>query len=142
MTSSVSLHRRLVQSVQSICFTHRKSGVRIPHLLQKNWDWVNTDMEAIPGIIAAQLNAKVAQSVEHNLAKVGVASSNLVFRSICEYSSIGRALVFQTGGCRIVPCYSLNSSTHTANDGLSKIQIRTTLLWRREVECLRHCPLV
>ena|GEM_PF-6867425 len=28
-------------------------------------------------------NAKVAQLVEHNLAKVGVASSNLVFRSKC-----------------------------------------------------------
>ena len=28
-------------------------------------------------------NAKVAQLVEHNLAKVGVASSNLVFRSRC-----------------------------------------------------------
>ena len=27
------------------------------------------------------INAKVAQLVEHNLAKVGVASSNLVFRS-------------------------------------------------------------
>ena len=27
--------------------------------------------------------AKVAQLVEHNLAKVGVASSNLVFRSEC-----------------------------------------------------------
>ena len=27
--------------------------------------------------------AKVAQLVEHNLAKVGVASSNLVFRSKC-----------------------------------------------------------
>ncbi len=28
-------------------------------------------------------NAKVAQLVEHDLAKVGVASSNLVFRSKC-----------------------------------------------------------
>ncbi len=28
-----------------------------------------------------KLNAKVAQLVEHDLAKVGVASSNLVFRS-------------------------------------------------------------
>jgi hypothetical protein len=28
-----------------------------------------------------QTNAKVAQLVEHDLAKVGVASSNLVFRS-------------------------------------------------------------
>ena len=28
-------------------------------------------------------NAKVAQLVEHDLAKVGVASSSLVFRSAC-----------------------------------------------------------
>ena len=64
-------------------------------------------METIPDIIITQLNAKVAQSVEHNLAKVGVASSNLVFRSICECSSIGRASVFQTEGCRFETCYSL-----------------------------------
>ena len=31
--------------------------------------------------IFAATNAKVAQLVEHDLAKVGVASSNLVFRS-------------------------------------------------------------
>jgi len=31
-------------------------------------------------------NAKVAQLVEHDLAKVGVASSNLVFRSKAAYS--------------------------------------------------------
>ena len=33
--------------------------------------------------------AKVAQLVEHDLAKVRVAGSNPVFRSISEYSSIG-----------------------------------------------------
>ena len=32
-------------------------------------------------VIANTKNAKVAQLVEHDLAKVGVASSNLVFRS-------------------------------------------------------------
>jgi hypothetical protein len=32
-------------------------------------------------------NAKVAQLVEHDLAKVGVASSNLVFRSKCLHLS-------------------------------------------------------
>ena len=30
-----------------------------------------------------QKNAEIAQLVEHNLAKVGVASSSLVFRSKC-----------------------------------------------------------
>jgi hypothetical protein len=32
-------------------------------------------------MILNKTNAKVAQLVEHDLAKVGVASSNLVFRS-------------------------------------------------------------
>ena len=30
-----------------------------------------------------EINAEIAQLVEHNLAKVGVASSSLVFRSLC-----------------------------------------------------------
>ncbi len=54
-------------------------------------------MDTIPDNIATQLNAKVAQLVEHYLAKVRVASSNLVFRSISEYSTVVSALVFQTG---------------------------------------------
>ena len=36
---------------------------------------------SIPAFRAKKLNARVAQLVEHNLAKVGVASSNLVSRS-------------------------------------------------------------
>ena len=32
-------------------------------------------------LLAKGLNAEIAQLVEHNLAKVGVASSSLVFRS-------------------------------------------------------------
>ncbi len=65
-------------------------------------------MDTIPDNIAAQFNAKVAQLVEHYLAKVRVASSNLVFRSISECSSFGRAPSFQVGGGRFEPCYSLN----------------------------------
>jgi hypothetical protein len=38
-------------------------------------------------------NAKVAQLVEHDLAKVGVASSNLVFRSI-EKPSVRKAFFY------------------------------------------------
>lgn len=34
-------------------------------------------------------NAKVAQLVEHDLAKVGVASSNLVFRSLDAFAGGG-----------------------------------------------------
>ena len=38
-----------------------------------------------------KLHAEIAQLVEHNLAKVGVASSSLVFRSIgCSNGGIGR----------------------------------------------------
>ena len=44
-------------------------------------------------------NAEIAQLVEHHLAKVGVASSSLVFRSIkCGNSSVGRASPCQGGG--------------------------------------------
>ena len=36
-------------------------------------------------ILVSKVNAEIAQLVEHNLAKVGVASSSLVFRSqICK----------------------------------------------------------
>ena len=52
--------------------------------------------------------AEVAHSVEHNLAKVGVASSSLVFRSIkSESSSFGRAVAFQASGGRFEPGLSL-----------------------------------
>ena len=54
--------------------------------------------------------AAVAQLVEHNLAKVRVAGSNPVCRSICDNSSIGRASSFQVGGCRFESCLSLNGS--------------------------------
>ena len=33
--------------------------------------------------VIVTINAEIAQLVEHNLAKVGVASSSLVFRSFC-----------------------------------------------------------
>ena len=35
--------------------------------------------------VSSKDNAEIAQLVEHNLAKVGVASSSLVFRSISKY---------------------------------------------------------
>jgi hypothetical protein len=38
-------------------------------------------IKTVSNEIANNANAKVAQLVEHDLAKVGVASSNLVFRS-------------------------------------------------------------
>ena len=40
-------------------------------------------------LLPSQNNAKVAQLVEHDLAKVGVASSNLVFRSFLKATSKG-----------------------------------------------------
>ena len=42
--------------------------------------------------------AEVAQLVEHQPSKLMVASSNLVFRSNCESSSVGRALACQAKG--------------------------------------------
>ena len=36
--------------------------------------------------VLSNVSAEIAQLVEHNLAKVGVASSSLVFRSICSPS--------------------------------------------------------
>ena len=36
-----------------------------------------------PNGVKQKHNAEIAQLVEHNLAKVGVASSSLVFRSFC-----------------------------------------------------------
>jgi hypothetical protein len=44
--------------------------------------------------------AKIAQLVEHNLAKVGVASSSLVFRSIQKASLTGSFFTLETGGIR------------------------------------------
>ena len=38
-------------------------------------------------------NAEIAQLVEHNLAKVGVASSSLVFRSLIEQKLMENAQV-------------------------------------------------
>jgi hypothetical protein len=43
---------------------------------------LSTDMTCKGDLSFIKTNAKVAQLVEHDLAKVGVASSNLVFRSI------------------------------------------------------------
>ena len=41
-------------------------------------------------ILFVEIVAEIAQLVEHNLAKVGVASSSLVFRSSCLDGGIGR----------------------------------------------------
>ena len=41
----------------------------------------------------ATANAEIAQLVEHNLAKVGVASSSLVFRSLTSSESPGGGMV-------------------------------------------------
>ena len=54
------------------------------------------------------LNAKIAQLVEHNLAKVRVAGSSPVFRSLSrESSSVGRARPCQGRGRGFEPRFSL-----------------------------------
>ena len=55
-------------------------------------------------------NAEIAQLVEHNLAKVGVASSSLVFRSLVKtafavffcFSSVGRAQRFSRNSVWVI----------------------------------------
>ena len=60
-------------------------------------------------------NAEIAQLVEHNLAKVGVASSSLVFRSSYKSTSPGGGMVD-----------ALVSGTSVSND----VQVRV-LFWAR-----------
>ena len=69
-------------------------------------------LQKIPTFATA--NAEIAQLVEHNLAKVGVASSSLVFRSIemiatnqCPGGGIGRRARFRCvcrEACRFESC--------------------------------------
>ena len=55
--------------------------------------------------------AEIAQLVEHNLAKVGVASSSLVFRSTyCGNSSVGRAQPCQGWGREFESRFPLNKN--------------------------------
>ncbi len=49
-------------------------------------------------------HAGLAHLVERHLAKVEVASSSLVTRSIWKHSSAGRAPALQAGGHRFEPC--------------------------------------
>ena len=63
--------------------------------------------------------------VEHNLAKVGVASSSLVFRS----HILRRAPLSPGGGMVDAPV----SGTGVSND----VQVRV-LFWAQEIEILRH----
>ena len=51
---------------------------------------------AIPNEKNGSPNAEIAQLVEHNLAKVGVASSSLVFRSKTKEVSRNADLLFET----------------------------------------------
>ena len=51
---------------------------------------------AIPNEKNGSPNAEIAQLVEHNLAKVGVASSSLVFRSKTKEVSSNADLLFET----------------------------------------------
>ena len=71
-------------------------------------------------------NAEIAQLVEHNLAKVGVASSSLVFRSLIEQNDSTKS---PGGGMVDAPV----SGTGVSND----VQVRV-LFWAQEIEILRH----
>ena len=57
--------------------------------------------------------AKVAQLVEHDLAKVGVASSNLVFRSKTKASIAGGFFVYENSKFELIPYLSSIQKTIT-----------------------------
>ena len=67
-------------------------------------------------------NAEIAQLVEHNLAKVGVASSSLVFRSLIEQNDSTKS---PGGGMVDAPV----SGTGVSND----VQVRV-LFWAHKKE--------
>ena len=60
---------------------------------------------AIPNEKNGSPNAEIAQLVEHNLAKVGVASSSLVFRSKTKEVSRNADLLFEKISPDGVPLY-------------------------------------
>ena len=67
------------------------------------------------------VNAGIAQLVEHDLAKVGVASSSLVSRSIlniklCGNSSVGRAQPCQGWGREFEPRFPLQIHNPSLNN--------------------------
>ena len=77
---------------------------------------------AIPNEKNGSPNAEIAQLVEHNLAKVGVAGSSPVFRSKqkeilnrfnCENSSVGRAQPCQGWGRGFESRFSLKAPNAT-----------------------------
>ena len=83
---------RLAQLVQSVCLTSRGSAVRIrqrPQEIRWNGSLAQLNRAFDYGSKGYRFEsyrshffAEIAQLVEHNLAKVGVASSSLVFRSL------------------------------------------------------------
>lgn len=58
----------------------------------------------------ADPNAEIAQLAERQISNLEVASSTLVFCSISESSSVGRALPCQGKGRRFEPGFSLKQS--------------------------------
>ena len=75
------------------------------------------------------LFAEIAQLVEHNLAKVGVASSSLVFRSLIEQNDSTKS---PGGGMVDAPV----SGTGVSND----VQVRV-LFWAPTIEAFQRTML-
>ena len=99
-------------------------------------------LQKIPTFATA--NAEIAQLVEHNLAKVGVASSSLVFRSIemiatnqCPGGGIGRRARFRCvcrEACRFESC-SGHTDFKLGNCGNSSVgRAQPCQGWGREFE--------
>ena len=70
-------------------------------------------------------HADLAHLVERHLAKVEVAGSSPVIRSIWELSSAGRASALQAGGHRFDPCSSHSRRIGFSNNGPVVQLVRT-----------------
>lgn len=66
------------------------SHARLRIWCREAWGFESLHPHIFLNIFLKNINAKIAQLVEHDLAKVGVAGSNPVFRSTCLGGGIGR----------------------------------------------------
>ena len=79
---------------QKTCFS-RKNALFLKKVTKKFGGNKKMPTFAIPNEKIGSPNAEIAQLVEHNLAKVGVASSSLVFRSKTKEVSRNADLLFE-----------------------------------------------
>ena len=74
------------------------------------WENLFSHNECSRKVQVYEVNAEIAQLVEHNLAKVGVASSSLVFRSIVETAVSCLFFVLISPACFLAHIFCLSSA--------------------------------